>query len=166
MLRCKQYGQLQIILTLLGIGVDMADNIKVEYMRGDRVYNHTIAQTVTINNITLTPQRQPQYGYTTDKGMTGVAAMCDLGDAPSANLDANTDNVLINQCSIAEILAAFPSLPGGKGVLARKILQARNESTFDDEINFINRMIEVAPKCDWEAISHRLRFDKLPTIAV
>jgi hypothetical protein len=142
------------------------DHIEIEYKRGDRVYNHTLAQTVTINNITLTPQRQPQYGYLTDKGMTGVAARCDLGDAPAANLDTNTDNVLINQCSIAEIMAAFPSLPGGKGVLARKIIQERNESPFDDEINFINRMIEIAPKCDWEAISHRLRFDKLPTIAI
>lgn len=144
----------------------MADNIRAEYKRGDKVYNHTLNQTVTINNITLTPQRQPQYGYITAKGMTGVAAVCDLGDAPYQNLDVNTDNVLINQCSIAEILAAFPSLPGGKGVLARKIIQARNESTFDDEINFINRMAEIAPKCDWEAISHRLRFDKLPTIAI
>ena len=142
------------------------DHIKIEYQRGERVYNHVLAQTVTINNITLTPQRQPQYGYLTDKGMTGVASKCDLGDAPAANLDTNTDNVLINQCSIAEIMAAFPSLPGGKGVLARKIIQERNESPFDDEINFINRMIEIAPKCDWEAISHRLRFDKLPTIAI
>jgi hypothetical protein len=142
------------------------DHIEIEYKRGERVYNHAIAQTVTINNITLTPQRQPQYGYLTDKGMTGVASKCDLGDAPAANLDTNTDNVLINQCSLAEILAAFPSLPGGKHVLARKIIQARNESPFDDEINFINRMIEIAPKCDWEAISHKLKFDKLPTIEV
>jgi hypothetical protein len=63
-------------------------------------------------------------------------------------------------------MAAFPSLPGGKGVLARKIIQERNESPFDNEINFINRMIEIAPKCDWEAISHKLKFDKLPTVEV
>ena len=140
------------------------DHIEIEYKRGERVYNHVLCQTVTINNITLTPQRQPQYGYLTDKGMTGVAARCDLGDAPDLNLDTNTDNVLINQCSIAEILAAFPSLPGGKHVLARKIIQARNESPFDDEINFINRMTEISNKCDWESISYKLKFDKLPTI--
>lgn len=142
------------------------ENIKIEYKRGERVYNHAIAQSVTITNVTLTPQRQPQYGYTTDKGMTGVAAKCDLGDAPAANLDVNTENVLINQCSIAEILAAFPSLPGGKGVLARKIIQARNESPFENEINFINRMIEISDKCDWESISYKLKFDKSPTIEV
>ena len=98
--------------------------------------------------------------------MIGVAYSCDLGDAPKLNLDINVDNVLINQCSIAEILAAFPSLPGGKGVLARKIIQARNEKPFDDEIAFINRMTEIAPKCDWEQVSHRLNYETLPTVEV
>lgn len=142
------------------------NNIKIEYNRGDKVFNHNIAQMVTIDNITLSPQRQPRYGYTADKGVTGVAYACDLGDAPDKNLDVNVDNVLINQCSINEILAAFPSLPGGKGVLARKIIQTRNEQPFDDEISFINRMTEIAPKCDWEAVSHRLKFTKLPTLEV
>lgn len=142
------------------------DNIVIEYKRGDKVFNHNIAQLVTIDNITLSPQRQPRYGYTADKGVTGVAYACDLGDAPKSNLDVNVDNVLVNQCSINEILVAFPSLPGGKGVLARKIIQARNEQPFDDEISFINRMIEIAPKCDWEAVSHRLKYAKLPAIGV
>jgi hypothetical protein len=142
------------------------DKIKTEYVRGDRVYNHNIAQSVTIETVTLTPQRQLQFHYRTDKGATGVAQPSDLGDAPQANLDSNVDSVLINQCSIVEVLAAFPSLPGGKGVLARKIIQARNEQPFDDEISFVNRMLEIAPKCDWEQISYRLNFEKLPTIGV
>jgi hypothetical protein len=139
--------------------------IKTEYMTGDTVFNHTIAQRVTIANVTLSPQKQPRYGYRTDKGYTGVASACDLGDAPAANnLDTNIDNVLVNQCSIADLLTAFPSLPGGKGVLARKIIQARNESPFDGEVNFIDRMAEIAPKCDWEAISHRLNYEKATAI--
>lgn len=140
------------------------DKIKTEYRSGDRVYNHNIAQTVTIKTVSLTPQRQLQYHYITDKGATGCAQPSDLGDAPSQNLDNNVDAVLINQCSVAEVLAAFPSLPGGKGVLARKIIQARNEQPFDDEISFINRMLEIAPKCDWEQISYRLNFERLPAI--
>jgi hypothetical protein len=142
------------------------DKISTEYKRGDRVYNHNIAQFVTIQTVSLTPQRQLQYHYSTDKGATGVAQPSDLGDAPQPNLDSNTDLVLINQCSISELLTAFPSLPGGKGVLARKIVQARNEQPFDDEISFINRMVEIAPKCDWEQISYKLNFEKLPTIGV
>lgn len=140
--------------------------ITVDYKAGDKVYNHTLAQMVTINNITLTPQRQPRYAYQTDKGMTGTAASCDLGDAPSLNLDANVDNVLINYCSLNDILTAFPSLPGGKGVLARKIISQRNEQPFDDEISFINRMTEVTAKCDWEQISHRLNYGKSAEIGV
>lgn len=143
-----------------------ADKIITEYKRGDRTYNHNIAQLVTIQTVSLTPQRQLQYHYSTDKGATGCAQPSDLGDAPQANLDGNVDLVLINQCSIAEVLAAFPSLPGGKGVLARKIIQARNEQPFDDELGFINRMLEIAPKCDWEQISYRLNFEKMPTIGV
>lgn len=142
------------------------DKITTDYKRGDRVYNHNIADTITVETVTLTPQRQLQYHYRTDKGSTGVAQPSDLGDAPDKNLDNNVDSVLINQCSISELLAAFPSLPGGKGVLARKIVQARNEQPFDDEISFINRMLEIAPKCDWEQISYRLNFEKLPTIGV
>lgn len=140
------------------------DKIQAEYRADDRVYNHNIAQTVTIKSVGLTPQRQLQYHYYTDKGATGCAQPSDLGDAPQANLDSNVDLVLINQCSISDILTAFPSLPGGKGVLARKIVQARNEQPFDDEISFVNRMLEIAPKCDWEQISYRLNFEKLPTI--
>jgi hypothetical protein len=49
-------------------------------------------------------------------------------------------------------------------VLARKIIQTRNESPFDGEINFIDRMAEIAPKCDWEAISHRLSYEKATAI--
>lgn len=144
-------------------------SIATEYSTGDKVFNHNIGQLVTIGSVGISPQRQPQYHYITDKGVTGVATTSDLGDAPESNLDGNVDNVLINQCSIAEILAAFPNLPGGKGVLARKITQARNEQPFDDEISFINRMLEIAPKCDWEHVSHRMRFDKIEdrqTIAV
>lgn len=141
-----------------------AHDIKTEYQSNDRVYNHSIAEIVTIKSIGLTPQRQLQYHYFTDKGATGCAHPSDLGDGPQANLDSNADLVLINQCSIGDLLTAFPSLPGGKGVLARKIIQARNEQPFDGEISFLNRMIEIAPKCDWEQISYRLNFEKLPTI--
>lgn len=142
------------------------EKITTEYKRGDRVYNHNIAETIEIKAVSLTPQRQLQYHYQTDKGATGCAQPSDLGDAPAANLDANTQNVLINHCPITELLDAFPSLPGGKGVLARKIIQSRNEQPFDDEISFINRMLEIAPKCDWEQISYKLNFEKLPTIGV
>lgn len=142
------------------------DNIRVEFTRGDQVYNHNVGGMVKIETVTLTPQRQLQYHYSTEDGGTGVAQASDLGDKPCDNLDANTDNVLINQCSIADVLAAFPNLPGGKGVLARKIIQTRNEQPFDGEISFINRMIEIAPKVDWEQISYKLNYERLTTIEV
>lgn len=140
--------------------------ILAEYKTGDTVYNHNIAQSVQIISVSLTPQRQLQYHYQTQKGVTGVAQPSDLGDPPSLNLDANVDAVLINHCSVAEILTAFPDLPGRKGSLAHKIIEVRDESPFDDEISFINRMLEVAPKYDWETISYRMNFEKLPTIGV
>lgn len=144
----------------------MADNFTTNYKPGDQVYNHAIAKLVTIDNITITPQRQLAFGYKDGKGMTGIASNCDLGDPPDDNLDVNTDAVLINQCTIAEILAAFPNLPGGKGVMARKIIVERNESPFKDELAFINRMNDVAPKCDWEQISYKLKFQLPEAIGV
>ena len=165
----KQSGQLQIIFILLGIGrlmTELVNNLKIDYKPGDKVFNHAIAAMVTIDNITLSPQRQPMFGYKTANGTTGIASTCDLGEQPGQDLDVNTDAVLINQCSIAEILAAFPSLPGGKGVMARKIIVERNESPFENELAFINRMTEIAPRCDWEQISHKLKYELADAIGV
>ena len=145
---------------------ELVNNLKIDYKPGDKVFNHAIAAMVTIDNITLSPQRQPMFGYKTANGTTGIASTCDLGEQPGQDLDVNTDAVLINQCSIAEILAAFPSLPGGKGVMARKIIVERNESPFENELAFINRMTEIAPRCDWEQISHKLKYELADAIGV
>lgn len=130
------------------------------YNRGDRVYNHKIADFITIANITLTPQQAIRYGYTTEKGGTGVAAACDLGDAPKKTSVELGIKLLINSCTNAEIQEAFPGLPGGKGVMARKILAERNESPFDGEVNFIDRMNSITTKVDWGELSHRLDYTK------
>jgi hypothetical protein len=134
------------------------------YQVGDRPYNHRIADTVTIDSISLTPQKQLRYLYTLDSGATGEACEADFADPPSAEDVA--DVLYINSCSLQEILASFPNLPGGKKMLARKIIQARDEVPFDNEISFINRMLEIEPKVEWEAISHKLKYDMPEQIGV
>lgn len=129
-----------------------------KYSIGERVYSHKHADEVTITSIELTPQRQLRYAYRLDSEATGVATDSDLGDPPS-NMEDVPDILYINMCSVADINATFPNLPGGKGVLARKIIKAAKEVPFDNEINFINRMLEVEPKVEWETISSRLKFD-------
>jgi hypothetical protein len=132
-------------------------SFKTNYQSGDRIYNHRFGDMVIIQTITITPQKLIQYHYITDNGVTGVASDDDLGDP--VTLEDLPDLLYINMCSISDISATFPNLPGGKGVLARKIVKARTETPFDNEINFINRMLEIDPKVEWEAISYKLNYD-------
>jgi hypothetical protein len=143
----------------------MANFPDPKYKVGERVYSHKHADEVTITSIELTPQKQLRYAYKTDSEATGVATDSDLGDPPSGQDDI-PDLLYINMCSIADVIAVFPNLPGGKGVLARKIIKTAKESPFDNEINFINRMLEIEPKVEWEAISSRLKFDTPTNIGV
>ncbi len=145
--------------------MDLQTQPTPKYNTGDSVYNHNISDNITIDSILGTPQGQFQYLYRSDSGATGVATESDLGDPPTSTEDV-ADVLFINMCSVQEILAVFPNLPGGKGVLARKIIKERIESPFDSEINFINRMLAIEPKCEWEQISHQLRFDLKPDISV
>lgn len=145
--------------------MDLQTKTTPKYNTGDSIYNHKISSNIVIDSILGTPQGQFQYLYRSDAGATGVATESDLGDPPASNDDV-ADVLFINMCSIQEILTVFPNLPGGKGVLARKIIKERNESPFDNELNFINRMLEFEPKCEWEEISHKLRFDKKDGISI
>lgn len=129
------------------------------YKVGDRVYCHNLADDVTILDIQLTAQRQLRYQYQTDEGSTGLVAESDLGNPP-IDLDDVPDLIYINLCTVADLTTSFPHLPGGKGKLARKIIEVRNESPFEDERNFIDRMLEIEPKAEWEQISYKLRYDK------
>lgn len=136
----------------------MSEIPQPQYNVGDRVYSHEMVDEVTIDSIQLTAQRQLRYLYKTDSGATGVATEAELGDPPTDNLDA-PDILYINLCSVTDILNSFPNLPGGKGVLARKMVKAAKETPFDNEINFIDRMLEIEPKVEWEVISSRLKFN-------
>lgn len=136
-----------------------------QYNVGDRVYCQDITEEVTITDIQLTAQKQLRYLYVTDKGSAGVVPEISLGDPPSNGEDL-PNCLFINMASVTDINAVFPNLPGGKGRLARKIVEAAKETPFDGEINFIERMKEIEPKCDWEEISHRLKYDKPAEIGV
>lgn len=136
-----------------------------QYKVGDRVYCQETANEVTIDDIQLTAQRQLRYLYKTDHGASGVVPESALGDPPTSNDDV-PDMLFINMASVQEILTVFPNLPGGRGILARKIVKAAKETPFDGEVNFIERMREIEPKCDWEEMSHRLKYDKPAEIGV
>jgi hypothetical protein len=131
---------------------------------GDRIYNHSLGADVVIDSISLTPQKQLRYHYKTDEGVSGVARADDLSEPP--NIEDVPDLLYINLCAVGDIVKSFPNLPGGKQKLAREIIKTRNETPFDGEINFIERMTEIEPKVEWAEISHKLKYDLPETTAV
>lgn len=137
-------------------------SILPKHNQGDRVYNHKIGKEVIVDTIMHTPQLQFQYLYKTDDGASGVATEADLGEPPASTEDV-ADTLYVNICSVQEILKTFPGL---SQKTARAIIKERNESEFEDELSFVNRMLEIDGKIEWEAISHKLRYDKKEQIGV